>query len=227
MDSGTDKAHKIAHASVAFFIFNSLFNLSEILYSDTPYDSADLLMYIVTALLLSLFFALPLFFKKKAPLVMILCLILAGILKFFLSHSGDVSGWSVVVTAVNYFILTYSLRPWFITVIAGTIIVCSIYYFAKNKFGFNSTGNMILYFVYVFYIRYLIYEIPLFPNYKITDIQKAILKELANGKIGKEIYPKLRISLSTYNKEKDKIRVISGMSTDAGIISWAIKNKII
>ena len=226
MDTGTVKAHKISHASIAFFVFNSLFNISEILVQ-TPFDKNDLILYVIVSLLLSLLFSLPLFFKKHAPLVMIMVLILGGITKFFLSYSGDVSGWSIIVTAINYYIITYRLNLRFIFIVLGIVLVCSVYYFATNKFGFNSVGNMLLYFVYVFYIRFLVYDVPVFRKYKVSDNQKIILEKITEGKISKEIYPDLNISLSQYNNEKSKLKTLSKTKTDASLIAWAIKNKVI
>jgi len=50
--------------------------------------------------------SIPLIIKNKKDITMIIIMIITGIFKLFTSEVGDVSGMSLIVTAILYYIIS-------------------------------------------------------------------------------------------------------------------------
>ena len=224
VDSGI--ANKISFAFVLFFCANATINLIAII-SRTPFDKQGLVWCILAALVFSLASSIPIILKKNKVITQVIIMIVIGMFKFMSSEDGDVSGMSLIITAVNYYIITNGVSYAFVLIVSFLSVAIVTYFTGVKMLGVTTIANSFLYMIFAFYIRHKIYNVPITKPREFTEDQYYIIQKIACGKVGKEIYPELGISLSSYNDLKKGLRDITGTETDGHLIAWAKDRKII
>lgn len=224
VDSG--RANRVAIAFIVFFTANALTNLIGVV-TLSSFDQTKLFKYVAMALIMGVMFSFTLVLGKHKVRYITFLMIAIGLSKTLASESGDVSGASLIVTGLLFYITAHGISYIFVMLVSLASLIFITYVSSRDLLSATWLTNMGLYLGFAFYIRVVIYRVPVGKPKQFTEDQVYIIKQIATGAEGKQIYPDMGISLSTYNGIKKAIREITQTENDAHLIAWSKDNKII